>query len=322
MTITLKNYDYKLPEEKIAQIAHVPRDECKLMVVGETISNQIFSEIKNVFGTGDVLVLNNTKVLNAKIYGKKNTGSAAEIVLTKKISENNYECKIKTKNPHIGTIITLDKGFAKIIGQKNIDTYTVKLSGHPKKYLPGPPYIHKKMGEEYQTIYAKNPGSLASPTAGLHFTKKLLTDIKKRGVKIVYVTLHVGYGTFRNIENIEKHIMEEEFFEIPKKTAEIINTRKGKLFVVGTTTLKTLESSSKHEKIIPKSGGSKLFIKPGHKFSSGTDVLITNFHLPKSTLLLLTCAFGGTKRILDAYNVAVIENYRFYSLGDAMLIFK
>jgi len=324
----LSDYDYSLPESLIAQKAIIPRDSCKLMVLGnhENISHKKFHDISDYFKSEDVLVLNDTKVEHSKLVGKKDSGSRAELILLKKISENIYEAKVKTKNPHIGTKILFKKGHAIIISQKNIDTFIVKLSDPSvlkDAILPTPPYIMRKVSDrEYQTAFSRNPGSLASPTAGLHFTRSLLKKIEKKGVKIVYITLHVSYGTFKNIDDMKTYIMDPERYYIPKSTADAINDRKGRLFVCGTTTLKTLETAADNDGKIPGGRGeSTLFIYPPFRFKSGADVLITNFHLPKSTLLLLTCAFGGRERILKAYDDAVRDRYRFFSLGDAMIIF-
>ncbi|HYD04024.1 MAG TPA: tRNA preQ1(34) S-adenosylmethionine ribosyltransferase-isomerase QueA [Alphaproteobacteria bacterium] len=331
--MNLDDYSYELPESLIAQHPADPRDSCKLMIIGKNkIEHGIFRDILSQFSKGDILVLNNTKVKHSKLLGKKESGSAAEITLLKNISANIYEAKIKTKNPLVGTKIILHHATAEIIMQKNIDTFVVKLDNKnalKDAVMPSPPYIkHVVTDKEYQTVYSdkKKEGSLASPTAGLHFTKSLLAKIQKKGVKIVYITLHVSYGTFKNIEDVKTYVMEPEHYEISNQAAKIINNRdkkKNRLFVVGTTTLKALETSaSKSGKIIAGSAESTLFIYPPYKFKSGTDALITNFHLPKSTLLLLTCAFGERKRILDAYHAAIKNNYRFYSLGDSMIIYK
>ncbi|MGV8086647.1 MAG: tRNA preQ1(34) S-adenosylmethionine ribosyltransferase-isomerase QueA [Candidatus Woesearchaeota archaeon] len=325
--MNLNDYSYVLPEELIAQKPTVPKDKCRLLIVNKNkLEHKLFKNILDYLKKGDVLVLNNTKVTKSKILGNKETGSKAEIILLRKIQEDTFEAKIKTKNPIIGNKILVKKGFIEIIAQKNIDTFIVKLSTNKilsETVLPTPPYIHRIVKDnEYQTIFSKEEGSLAAPTAGLHFTKKLIKDIEKKGVKIAYITLHVSYGTFKNIDNIKNYIMDPEYYEISKNTADIINNRLGKLIVCGTTTLKALETASKKGKITPQKNWSKLFIYPPYKFKSKTDILITNFHLPKSTLLLLTCAFGGQKRILKAYNEAVKNNYKFYSLGDAMIIYK
>ncbi len=322
----LSEYNYDLPDILIAQRALKNKDDCKLMIVKKNFSDKRFYDIIDYLEKGDVLVLNDTRVVKRKFLGRKETGSLAEVVLLKKISRKIYEAKIKTKNPHKGTRIILKKGYIDIIDKKNIDTFIVKINSKEllkDAILPTPPYIHRTLeNSEYQTIYSKKDGSLASPTAGLHFTKKLLERIKEKGVKIRYVTLHVSYGTFKNIDDIKTYSMDSEYYEIPKNTATAINNRKGRLVVIGTTTLKTLESSSKNGKIKSEKGFSTLFIYPPFKFNSEVDILVTNFHLPKSTLLLLTCAFGGRKRIFDAYKHAVLRKYRFFSLGDAMMVYK
>ena len=326
--MNLNDYSYELLEELIAQKPSKPKDSCKLLILDKNIIHTKFRNIVDYMKKGDVLVLNDTKVTHSKIYGKKETGSNAELILLKRIKDNIFEAKIKTKNPLVGTNIWVNKNkkdSIKIISQKNIDTFIVELSNNKilsKAILPTPPYIHRKLKDsEYQTIFSKNVGSLAAPTAGLHFTKELLKKIEKKGIKILYITLHVSYGTFKTIDNVETYVMDPEYYEISKNTANIINNRSGRLIVCGTTTLKALETSSKKGKIIPKKEQSTLFIYPPYKFKSGTDILITNFHLPKSTLLLLTCAFGKRDRVLNAYNIAVENKYMFYSLGDAMMIY-
>ena len=334
--MNLNDYSYDLPEELIAQYPANPRDLCKLMIIKkDAIEHDIFRNITKLFKKGDGLVLNNTKVLHSKLLGKKDSGSSAEVILLKKINSKRkvYEAKIKTKNPIIGTKILLDKGGEiVIIEKKNIDTFIVKINNNnilDDAIMPSPPYIHHVLSDkEYQTVFSKNKtiskikGSLACPTAGLHFTRSLLKKIESIGVKIVYVTLHVSYGTFKNIDNINTYVMDPEYYEVSKETANTINSRKGRLIVCGTTTLKTLETSYKKGKIISGAGQSTLFIYPPYTFKSGVDMLITNFHLPKSTLILLTCAFGGRERILNAYDVAVRNKYKFYSLGDSMIIEK
>ncbi len=339
--MNLNDYSYELPEKLIAQKPHFPKDECKLLILGNKIEHTKFYNTIDHLKKGDILVLNNTKVSHAKIYGEKETGSNAEVILIKNIKNNIYEAKIKTKNPLIGTKIIINtknkhhkintsnnnhnKEYIEIIDKKNIDTFIVKLSSKEilsLAILPTPPYIKRKLKDsEYQTIFSKKVGSLAAPTAGLHFTKKLLEKIKRLGVEIVYITLHVSYGTFKNIDDIDNYVMDPEYYEITKDSANKINNRKGRLIVCGTTTLKALETASEKGKIISGNNWSTLFIYPPYKFKSKTDILITNFHLPKSTLLLLTCAFGEKERILNAYNIAVKKRYKFYSLGDAMMIY-
>ena len=323
----LDSYSYRFSEKLISQKPSIPRDSCRLLILDDSkIIHKRFRDIVNYMNPGDVLVLNDTKVLHAKLVGRKDSGSPAEIVLLKSISGKTYEAKIKTRNPHTGTKIIFGMGNAVIKEQLNIDTFIIELSDNDvlgEAILPTPPYIKRRLDdEEYQTEFSKNDGSLAAPTAGLHFTKGLLKYIERKGIKIVYITLHVSYGTFKNIDDIKKYFMDPEYYNIPEHAAKIINGRKGRLIVCGTTTLKALETSSRNGEIIPGSGESGIFIHPPYTFRSGTDILITNFHLPKSTLLLLTCAFGGKKRTLKAYDEAVRRKYRFFSLGDAMMIYR
>ena len=330
----LSEFYHHLPESLIAQHPAHPKDSSRLLVLNDdrTMQHKRFYDLISYLKKDDVLVLNSTKVLHAKLEGKKQSGSAAEIILTRCMNRKKlvYEARIRTRNPHLGMKILLDKAYATIISRKSIDEFIIRLSDKKalnNASLPNPPYIkHGVLDEEYQTVFARvsrDKGSLAAPTAGLHFTRKYLEDIKKKGVKIVFITLHVGFGTFLPImDDIASHKTEEEYFEISNSAAKNINGRKGRLIVVGTTTLKALESSSKNRIIFPCRKSSGIFIYPGHEFSSGADALITNFHLPKSGLILLTCAFGGRERIMHAYDIAVKKRYRFYSLGDAMLIFK
>jgi S-adenosylmethionine:tRNA ribosyltransferase-isomerase len=320
----LDSYAYDFRDGLIAQRLASPRDTCRLLVLDDDIMHGTFRGIIDYLEPGDVLVLNDTKVTYSKLVGKKESGSPAEVILLKKISDKIYEAKIKTRNPHTETRIICKNGRILIKKQINIDTFAIELSDDKileGAILPTPPYIKRKLDDkEYQTEFSKREGSLAAPTAGLHFTKRLLKKISDKGVKIACITLHVSYGTFKKIDDIKSYIMDPEYYDISKDAADIINNRIGRLVVCGTTTLKALETSSKSGKIIPGKGASRLFIYPPYKFRSGTDILITNFHLPKSTLLLMTCAFGGKKKVLDAYDVAIKKGYRLFSLGDAMMI--
>jgi S-adenosylmethionine:tRNA ribosyltransferase-isomerase len=321
-------YNYDFDESLIAQKPANPRDSCRLMVVDDKVHHKKFRDILSYFKKGDVLVLNSSKVAHAKLLGHKKGGSPAEIILTQKFSDTLYECRIKTNRPRIGQhIIFSDKSTAKIVKLVG-DTFTIELSAPAiiaTATLPTPPYIATPIkDEDYQTVYSNQIGSLAAPTAGLHFTHALLEEIRKLGVQVCYITLHVSFGTFKSIDSgIAGHTMDPEKYEVTTEVADCINSRKGRLFVVGTTTLKTLETVSSRKGIIyPGIGESKLFIHPPFEFLSKTDCLITNFHLPESTLILLTCAFAGRERLLDAYKIAVEKKYAFYSLGDAMLLWK
>jgi S-adenosylmethionine:tRNA ribosyltransferase-isomerase len=335
--MNLSSFNYNLPKELIAQALTKPRDSCNLMVIkGNKVLHKKFYNILDLLNPGDVLVLNKSKVLPARLTGKKTTGTKAEFIITNKIKPDLYECSIKSKRLKIGNKFIFKNNLkAKIISENTSTTFLVKfnnpnLNNLLKKIgeLPTPPYIKQKVKpQDYQTIYASTPGSFAAPTAGLHFTKKLIKKIKDKGIKLAFITLHIDISTFLPIteEDITKHKTGKECFHITKTAADTINSCKpsNKIIAVGTTTLKALESSSyKDGKLLPQKGCSELFIYPSHKFKSKVSALITNFHLPKSSLLLLTSAFAGKKRLLSAYNQAVKKNYRFYSLGDGMIIFK
>ncbi len=254
----LSDFDYNLPKEFIAQKPVSPRDSSKLMVINSKIKHKKFYDILDYLEKGDVLVINETKVIPAKLAGRKETGSSAEIIVEE---FGGKICKgyIKTRNPRIGTKLIFGKYNAEIIDE-NEEMFTIRFDENIKSImkkigkLPTPPYVKRKLEKDsqYQTVYSKKKGSIAAPTAGLHFTKRLLNKIKKKGVKIVKVCLHVDFGTFLSVRDIKKHKMHSEYFEIDKKNADIINNRKGRLFVVGTTSVRTLESVAKNGKIIPK----------------------------------------------------------------------
>ena len=332
----LTDFDYHLPNELIAQNPIEPRDSSRLMVLGEEITHRHFSDIIDYFEEGDTLVLNESKVVPAKLKGNKSTGGRVEALVVSK-SGAGYECLIQGKNIREGTKLIFGELEAEVLEvRKNTGTgkYIVdfKCNGNLEDILekigeaPLPPYIKEKLDDKnrYQTVYSKEKGSIAAPTAGLHFTEKLLGRIRDKGVNIAYVTLHVGIGTFMPVktDEIEQHVMDPEFYSITQENADIINETKGKTIVCGTTTVKALESSCVDGKIMQKSEFSNLFIRPPYKFKSGIDAIITNFHLPKSTLLMLISTFAGKERIFAAYNEAISNSYRFYSFGDAMLIFR
>ena len=332
MAMKLEDFDYRLPKALIAQSPMVPRNASNLMVLGDgKIEHKKFYNIVDYLERGDVLVVNNSKVLPARLFGKKSTGGKVECLVVE-ISGKEATCLLRGKNIHAGTKISFEgDALSGTVKEKQNDKFLIEFhSSNLKKILnkvgraPTPPYIKREANmRQYQTVYAKNDGSIAAPTAGLHFTGGLLKKIEKRGVKIANVTLHVGLGTFAPVKEnvIKNHRMEAEFFKINKKDADKINKRKGRLIGVGTTTVKTLESAcSEDGTVMPASGPSDLFIYPGYKFKAPIDALLTNFHLPKSTLLMLVCAYAGKKEIFRAYKEAVERKYRFYSFGDAMLI--
>ena len=338
----LEDFDYELPDELIAQVPLERRDTSRLMVLDKNtgeIEHKHFTNILDYMEEGDTLVLNDTKVLPARLIGtKEETNAVIEILLLKDIQDDTWECLTRpAKRVHVGNVISFGNGElkAKCIfeGEDGIRKYELIYDGILLEILeklgtmPLPPYIHEKLEDQsrYQTVYAKNIGSSAAPTAGLHFTKELLDRVKEKGINIAYVTLHVGLGTFRPVQedNILDHKMHTEYYEMSKETAELLtNTRKNhkKIIAVGTTSVRTLETiMSKYGEFKECSGNTDIFIYPGYQFK-GIDYLITNFHLPKSTLIMLVSALAGREKILNAYNEAVREKYRFFSFGDSMLI--
>ena len=338
----LEDFDYELPDELIAQVPLERRDTSRLMVLDKNtgeIEHKHFTNILDYMEKGDTLVLNDTKVLPARLIGtKEETNAVIEILLLKDIQDDTWECLTRpAKRVHVGNVISFGNGELKarciFEGEDGIRKYELIYDGILLEILeklgtmPLPPYIHEKLEDQsrYQTVYAKNIGSSAAPTAGLHFTKELLDRVKEKGINIAYVTLHVGLGTFRPVQedNILDHKMHTEYYEMSKYTAELLtNTRKNhkKIIAVGTTSVRTLETiMSKYGEFRECSGNTDIFIYPGYQFK-GIDYLITNFHLPKSTLIMLVSALAGREKILNAYNEAVREKYRFFSFGDSMLI--
>lgn len=339
--MNINDYNYELPESFIAQTPLQNRSESKLMVMNKNtgdIEHTKFYNIKNYLKKGDVLVLNNTKVLPARLFGKKSdTGANIEILLLKNIEKDIWECLARPqKRLHIGTeIIFSEELKAKVIEKKEEGIVIVEFIYEGIfleiieriGLMPLPPYIRENLKEQnrYQTVYAKNLGSAAAPTAGLHFTKELLEELKDMGVIICYVTLHVGLGTFRPVEvdNILEHHMHTEYYEMTKEVADILNKAKQdnrKIYAVGTTSTRVLETvMNKYNEFMECNGNTDIFIYPGYKFLA-IDGLITNFHLPKSTLLMLVSALSKREYILNAYEIAKENNYRFFSFGDAMFI--
>lgn len=337
----LAGYDYELPQELIAQVPVDDREKSRLLVLDEKTGkteHKSFEDIIDYLQKDDVLVINNTKVLPWRLLGHKVSGAYADVILVEKKDENEWLCLLTTRNPKPGTkilftdkngkdiqseVVSKENNFFRIRFEKGFDEF-IKNNG----VLPMPPYVKNQSlipQNRYQTIYSKKEGSLAAPTAGLHFTQDILQKIRDKGVKIAEVCLHVSIGTFMPIraKNILEHKMHPEYFHIDKENADLINNRKGKLIVVGTTSLKALESASDEKgKIRPISEHSTLYITPAHKFNVKVDAMITNFHLPKSTLIILLCSLFDKKKIFKAYEEAIEQKYRFYSFGDAMLIKK
>ncbi len=335
------DFYYDLPEKLIAQTPIEPRDSSRLLVLNKengNIEHRVFSNLLEYLRAGDCLILNNTRVLPARIFGTRvDTGSVVEFVLLKQITNTKWECIAGPgKKAREGKGFTFSEELSCTVTEVLPDgNRVVEFSFNGNFYeildrvgeMPLPHYIKEKLNdkERYQTVYSKETGSAAAPTAGLHFTPQMLEDIKNSGVNIGYVTLHVGLGTFRpvKVEKIEDHKMHSEHYYMPKETAELINNTKargGRVICVGTTSCRTLESVAALGDIRECSGDTDIFIYPGYKFKC-MDALITNFHLPESTLIMLVSAFAGYDNTFNAYNTAVKEEYRFFSFGDAMLIF-
>ena len=338
----LEEFDYYLPEELIAQTPIAKRDASRLMVLDKKtgeIEHKHFYDIIDYLNPGDTLVLNDTKVLPARLIGEKiSTKAVIEVLLLKNKESDTWECLVKpARRIHVGDAVVFGNGLLKLtcteVKDEGIRVFEASYEGIFYELLdklgtmPLPPYIHEKLEDKnrYQTVYAKEIGSAAAPTAGLHFTEELLTKIKEKGINIVYLTLHVGLGTFRpvKVEDVTKHKMHSEFYSLNSDVANILNkTRENgkKIVAVGTTSTRTLETIySKFGKFKEDQGFTDIFIYPGKDVKS-IDSLITNFHLPKSTLIMLVSAIAGKDNILNAYNIAVKEKYRFFSFGDAMFI--
>ncbi len=343
----LSDFDYHLPPEFIAQTAVEPRDRSRLMVLKResgTIEHHHFGEIIDFLRAGDVMVFNDSRVIPARLNGHKiSTGAKCEIFLLRKLESCVWETLVKpAKRIRTGTKIEISNsdilsGFSlegEVVEEKEHGVRIFRFSNEELLFkagnIPLPPYIHEKLPdpERYQTIYSRVDGSVASPTAGLHFTERLLNDIKAKGVELAFITLHIGLGTFQPVreEDPLQHEMHSEYYELSTAAAaQISRARKEgrRIICVGTTTVRTLEQAAEYQdangNLKSSSGWTKLFILPGYKFRM-VDIMLTNFHLPRSTLLMLVSAFAGHEILMQSYNEAIKEQYRFYSLGDAMLI--
>lgn len=336
------DFDFYLPEELIAQYPLEKRDYSRLMVLDKAtgeIEHKHFYDVIDYLNKGDTLVLNNTRVMPARLIGEKAiSGGKIEFLLLKRIEGDKWECLAKPgKRAKIGTEFTFGEGKLKCkvvdIVEEGNRIIEFSYDGIFEQVLddlgemPLPPYITEKLEdrERYQTVYSKEQGSAAAPTAGLHFTKELLEKVKEKGVNIAYVTLHVGLGTFRpvNVDDVNEHVMHSEFYHLEEEDAKIINETKkrgNKIISVGTTSTRTLETIGDENGFVkPQSGWTNIFIYPGYKFKV-VDKLITNFHLPESTLIMLVSALAGKEKVMNAYNEAVKEKYRFFSFGDSMII--
>ncbi|WP_460320088.1 tRNA preQ1(34) S-adenosylmethionine ribosyltransferase-isomerase QueA [Alkalibacterium psychrotolerans] len=343
--MTTNDFDFELPEELIAQTPLEDRSSSKMMVLSadsETIEDKNFEDILDELNAGDALVMNDTRVLPARLQGiKEETHAHIEVLLLKNTQGDKWETLMKpAKKAKVGTVISFGDGRLKAtvteilehggriveFSYEGIFLETLESLGE----MPLPPYIKERLDDQdrYQTVYAKANGSAAAPTAGLHFTEDILEKIRNKGVKLVFLTLHVGLGTFRpvSVDNIDEHKMHEEFYQLSEDAAETLNDTRvkgGKIVAVGTTSIRTLETigQANDGKLTASSGWTSIFISPGYTFKV-VDAFLTNFHLPKSTLIMLVSAFAGREFVLKAYKHAVDKRYRFFSFGDAMFIKK
>lgn len=341
--LNVKDFYFDLPEELIAQHPLEKRDESKLMVVNKTskeIQHKQFKDIIEYLKPGDCLVLNDTRVLPARLLGmKEGTEGKMEFLLLKRIDKDHWETLVKPgKRAKIGSrfvfgngelkaeVISISEGGSRIVKFEFVGIFEEVLDKLGE--MPLPPYITEKLKdkERYQTVFSKEVGSAAAPTAGLHFTEELIVQIKAKGIEIAFVTLHIGLGTFRPVKaaTVEEHEMHSEYYVLSRETAEVINKAKekgGRIIAVGTTSNRTLESiADENGKLHEKSGWTDIFIYPGYKFKI-VNALITNFHLPESTLIMLVSAFAGKDLVMGAYDMAVKKEYRFFSFGDAMFLY-
>jgi len=336
----LSDFDYFLPEELIAQHPCEPRDHSRLLVLDKntgSTTHQHFYDLPDYLRAGDTLVFNDTRVIPARLIGAKaETGGKVEVFLLNRISGDEWEVLVKPgKKARSGTIITFGNDLCcEIMETTDFGGRLVrfKFAGVFEEVLdklgqtPLPPYIKEELAdkERYQTVYARERGSAAAPTAGLHFTRELMTRLSEKGINLAFVTLHVGLGTFRPVstDNIKNHVMHREYYSVSPEAAQLINKTKeqgGRVIAIGTTAIRTLETAACEGRITAKSGWTEIFIYPGYCFQL-VDAAVTNFHLPKSTLLMLISALAGQNNVLAAYQTAVAEQYRFFSFGDAMLI--
>ncbi len=330
------DFDYDLPEERIAVRPLPGRQDSRLLVLDResgTLTHRKFLELPGLLGPGDLLVLNDTRVLPARLYGKKPSGAEIEVLLEEKTGERTWKCI--ARGPKQNLVVDFGRGLTGTLAKSGGDTWQIEFSDDVLSFLdslghmPLPPYIKRRADEgdkeTYQTVYAEREGAIAAPTAGLHFTEALLSEIERKGVGVARVTLHVGAGTFLPVksEKIEEHRIHSEWREVSPETADMVNdtrSRGGRVVAVGTTVLRSLESAAGEDgTVAPVSGRTDLFVYPGYKFRV-TDALVTNFHMPRSTLLMLVSAFAGRELILKSYAAALGNGYRFLSYGDAMFI--
>ncbi|HZW23020.1 tRNA preQ1(34) S-adenosylmethionine ribosyltransferase-isomerase QueA [Noviherbaspirillum sp.] len=333
---SLSDFDFHLPQELIAQLPLPERSASRLLHVdGDRLVDRSFSEIVDLLSPGDLLVFNNTRVLKARFFGAKESGGKVEVLVERVLDTRHVLAQVRaSKSPKAGSAIRLADAFDVIVGERAGEFYTLQfpsdvfdlIEAHGR--LPLPPYIEHAADEvdekRYQTVYAKEPGAVAAPTAGLHFDQPLLDKLRDKGVQFAYVTLHVGAGTFQPVrtENLAEHKMHSEWYTIPQETVDAVRAVRAagrNVVAVGTTSMRALESASQSGELQAGSADTNLFITPGYTFKT-VDRMVTNFHLPKSTLLMLVSAFAGYRQIRDAYAHAIEKRYRFFSYGDAMLL--
>lgn len=337
------DFDFDLPDELIAHYPMPERSQSRLFVVEPKLNNEAmfqhkkFSDIESLFNPGDILVFNDTKVVPARLFAQKQTGGKLEILFERALDEFSFLAHVKaSKSPKPGSILIIDEGVELLMQGREGALFILKapnnlpvfqlLEAHG--HIPLPPYIERQDEtldqSRYQTVYAQKPGAAAAPTAGLHFDDDLLNRLKAKGIKTAFVTLHVGAGTFQpvRVDNIKDHVMHSEWIDVNEETVKLINDARaqgGRIICVGTTSVRSLESASQSGQLEAFQGDTSIFIYPGYQFKS-VDLLITNFHLPKSTLLMLVSAFSGQTNMLNAYKEAIDNQYRFFSYGDAMLL--
>ncbi|OWW20232.1 tRNA preQ1(34) S-adenosylmethionine ribosyltransferase-isomerase QueA [Noviherbaspirillum denitrificans] len=333
---SLSDFDFDLPQELIAQLPLPERSASRLLHVDSGgLVDRSFSEIVDQLSPGDLLVFNNTRVLKARFFGAKDSGGKVEVLVERVLDTRHVLAQVRaSKSPKAGSTIRLADAFDVVVGERAGEFYTLEfpadvfdlIEAHGR--LPLPPYIEHAADDfdekRYQTVYAKEPGAVAAPTAGLHFDQALLDRVREKGVQFAYVTLHVGAGTFQPVrtENLAEHKMHSEWYTIPPETVDAVRAVRSagsKVVAVGTTSMRALESASQSGELVAGSADTNLFITPGYTFKT-VDRLITNFHLPKSTLLMLVSAFAGYQQIRAAYAHAIEKRYRFFSYGDAMLL--
>ncbi|HEU0186445.1 MAG TPA: tRNA preQ1(34) S-adenosylmethionine ribosyltransferase-isomerase QueA [Gallionellaceae bacterium] len=333
-----EDFTFDLPEHLIAQHPPARRGASRLLhVAGAGLAHRMFADLPSLLRPHDLLVLNDTRVLKARLFGRKATGGVVEIMVERVLNEHEVLAQVRaSKTPKPGSEVLLADGLTVTVLGRAVEFFHLRFNGEQdvdsllEQYgkLPLPPYItHSPDAEDeqrYQTVFAREPGAVAAPTAGLHFDEAMLAALQGQGVNTAYVTLHVGAGTFQPVraENVAEHTMHSERYEVPQATVDAIaaaRARGGRIISVGTTSLRALESAAASGELRAGSGETSIFITPGYRFRV-VDVLLTNFHLPRSTLLMLVCAFGGMDRMLAAYRTAVEQEYRFFSYGDAMLI--